>query len=111
MRLCRRQESQTATLVDRDTDQLQLIFQHPGRRNQHHFHTQSLEDFPNLGDSTAVSSTGGLSPAGVNQCGFLGTEVSFTATVSGREMTFTLASPPPAGTTYNCSAALLFQPE
>ena len=48
---------------------------------------------------------------GSGSCGPYYDPILFTATVSGREVTITLASPPAAGSTYNCSATLLFQPE
>jgi hypothetical protein len=53
----------------------------------------------------------GVFSGGLNQCSSFGTEIFFTGTVSGREVAITLATPPDAGSTFNCSTTLLFHPE
>lgn len=66
---------------------------------------------PQNGGAVPLLPLVGVFSGGVNQCAFFATEIPFTATTSGREITITLASPVPADSVFGCSATLLFKPE
>jgi len=53
----------------------------------------------------------GVLSSALEQCEAFPVQISFTATVSGRQLLITLSSPASAGELLTCSATLLFEPE